>query len=59
VNVADLPRHIQEHVKHCDDCEPELCAVGAKLLADWKTIAARIDKLPKLSDYGSKPKEVR
>jgi hypothetical protein len=60
--MKTLPRHIEEHAKHCDECqrrrvilvplteEQQLCSVGLKLLADWKTIAARIDKLPKLSE---------
>jgi hypothetical protein len=48
--AKQLPRHIQEHVKHCPTCleNEALCSVGQKLHADWKTIAARIDKLPKL-----------
>jgi hypothetical protein len=52
-----LPRHIQEHVKHCPDCHKRdaLCAVGEKLVADHKTVSDRIDKLPKLSSY-AKPK---
>jgi hypothetical protein len=52
-----LPRHIQEHVKHCPDCHKRdaLCAVGEKLVADHKIVSDRIDKLPKLSSY-AKPK---
>ena len=49
-----LPRHIEEHVKHCTECQRRgaLCLEGSKLLEDWRTIAARIDKLPKLSESG-------
>jgi hypothetical protein len=45
-----LPRHIQEHVKHCTECQKrkDLCKDGNKLFTDWKTVAARIDRLPPL-----------
>jgi hypothetical protein len=57
---VDLPRHIQEHAAHCEECQrqKELCKAGSLLLSNWKTIAGRIDKLPKLSESGRARKEV-
>jgi hypothetical protein len=43
-----LPRHIEEHVKHCAECQKydKLCLVARKLLEDSRIIQARIDRLP-------------
>lgn len=46
--VVPMPRHVQEHVKHCRECQDRaFCVEGQKLLKDWQTVAARIDALPK------------
>lgn len=53
-----LPRHIEEHVKHCHICRKNdsPCPVATKLIAESEIIRERIAKLPLLSSYAKKPK---